>query len=170
MLDKHMAESKKALKLAAELSREYYGKKLIIAYSGGKDSDVMLHLAEECLAPEDFEVMNSHTSVDAPPTVRHIRETKKRLAQKGIDMTIRYPADADGKQLNMIKLIVANKNPPRRNARYCCRYLKETATPNRFVALGVRGGESTNRQGRDIFATRGIEGGVSRLAAADFFR
>ena len=80
MLDKHMAESKKALKLAAELSREYYGKKLIIAYSGGKDSDVMLHLAEECLAPEDFEVMNSHTSVDAPPTVRHIKNWMRWLS------------------------------------------------------------------------------------------
>ena len=38
-------ESKQILRLAADISRDYYKKPLIIRYSGGKDSDVMLRLA-----------------------------------------------------------------------------------------------------------------------------
>ena len=166
----HLAESEKALKLAAEMSMTYYGRKLVVAYSGGKDSDVLIQLADSVLKPEQWEVINSHTSVDAPQTVKHIRETKKRLAEKGVEITIRIPKGKDGKQLNMAKLIWENRNPPRKNARFCCKELKETSVTNSIVALGVRSAESTNRQGRDVFATRGIVGGVSRLAAADFFR
>lgn len=170
MLEERIAESVRALTLAAELSKQYYGQKLVVTYSGGKDSDVMLHIAENCLKPDEFEVINSHTSVDAPPTVKHIREVKRRLNSKGIEMTIHFSIGEDGKQLNMAKLIAINKYPPTRTARYCCKYLKETSVPNRLCALGVRGQESNNRKGRDIFATRGVEGGVSRLAAANFFR
>ena len=166
----HLAESQKALRLAADMSKTYYGKKLVVAYSGGKDSDVLIHLAESVLKPDEWEVINSHTSVDAPHTVYHIRETKKRLAEKGVEMTIQIPKGKDGKQLNMAKLVWENRNPPRRNARFCCKCLKEASVPNSIVALGVRSAESAKRQGRDIFATRGMVGGESRLAAADFFR
>ena len=38
-------ESLEILEVAAQISKDYYGLPLIIAYSGGKDSDVMLHLA-----------------------------------------------------------------------------------------------------------------------------
>jgi len=166
----HLAESQKALRLSADMSKTYYGKKLVIAYSGGKDSDVLIHLAESVLKPDEWEAVNSHTSVDAPHTVKHIRKTKERLAKQGVEMTIQIPKDDDGKQLNMAKLIWKNKNPARRNARFCCKCLKEVSVLDRMLALGVRSAESTNRQGRDIFATCGIVGGVSRLAAADFFR
>ena len=47
-------ESKQILRLAADMSRDYYKKPLIVTYSGGKDSDVMLRLAMECLNPADF--------------------------------------------------------------------------------------------------------------------
>ena len=67
--EKKISDSKDILILAAKMSNLYYQKPLIITYSGGKDSDVMLQLAIECLKPSDFEVMNSHTSVDAPETV-----------------------------------------------------------------------------------------------------
>lgn len=79
MLDELVERSKKILTLAADMSKTYYGKPLIITYSGGKDSDVLLHLAESCLKPDEFEVLNSHTTVDAPETVYHIRETFERL-------------------------------------------------------------------------------------------
>lgn len=170
MLNEKVALSKRALVLSADMSRRYYGKKLVLTYSGGKDSDVMLHLAESCLEPDDFEVVNSHTSVDAPQTVRHIREQKERLATKGIEMTIHIPMDENGKQINMVSLILKNKYPPTRIQRYCCRVLKETTVSNRLCSLGVRGAESTGRRGRDTFATRGVLGGVSRLEEANFFR
>ena len=44
-----MDKEKKAierLKTAAEMSEQYYEKPLIIAYSGGKDSEVLLELAK----------------------------------------------------------------------------------------------------------------------------
>ena len=137
------------------MSKIYYGKPLIVTYSGGKDSDVMLHLAESCLNTNDFEVLNSHTTVDAPETVYHIRKVFKRLNEKGINTTVDYHKKADGTNITMWNLIPQKLMPPTRIVRYCCQVLKETGTPNRICALGVREAESTKRQGRDIFATRG---------------
>ena len=170
VLDEKVAQARKALRLAAEMSRTYYGDKLVLTYSGGKDSDVMLHLALSCLTADDFEVINSHTGIDAPPTVKHIRNTFEKLNKDGIKATIHIPRYPDGKQISIRSLIVKNVYPPTRTARYCCKYLKETSVPNRLCALGVRGAESSNRKGRDVFATRGIIGGAYKLAAANFFR
>mgnify|MGYP007053700593 CR=1 FL=1 len=61
----------------------------------------------------------------------------------------------DGSPMTMWNLIENKQMPPTRLARYCCAKLKETSTPNRFIALGVRKAESTGRKGRDVFATRG---------------
>lgn len=154
-LAEKVEESKRALKLAADMSKAYYEKPLILAYSGGKDSDVLLHLAESCLKVGDFEVLNGHTTVDAPETVYHIRDTFKRLNNKGIQATIDYHKQADGTNITMWNLIPKKLMPPTRIVRYCCDVLKETTTPNRLCALGVRAAESKKRQGRDIFATRG---------------
>ena len=137
------------------MSKTYYNAPLILTYSGGKDSDVMLHLAESCLKAADFEVLNSHTSVDAPETVYHIRAEFKRLNAKGIKATINYPKDKNGNHETMWTLIPKKKMPPTRMLRYCCSTLKETSTPNRLAALGVRASESNKRQGRDIFGIRG---------------
>ena len=154
-LSEKIKKAKRALKLAADMSKEYYGEPLICTYSGGKDSDVLLHLAESCLDVSEFEVLNSHTTVDAPETVIHIRETFKRLNDKGIKTTIHYPKDKDGNAISMWNLIPKKKIPPTRLQRYCCAVLKETSTPNRIAALGVRAAESTGRLGRDTFSTRG---------------
>ena len=137
------------------MSKEYYDAPLIITYSGGKDSDVLLHLARTCLQKDEFEVLNSHTSVDAPETVYHIREVFKEMNNAGIKATVHFPKDKDGKHVTMWSLIVKKKMPPTRIQRYCCAELKETSTPNRICALGVRAAESTGRQGRDDFAIRG---------------
>lgn len=45
ILEEKIKRSKEILKLASEMSKYYYHKPLIITYSGGKDSDVMLQLA-----------------------------------------------------------------------------------------------------------------------------
>ena len=169
MLEDKIEKSKRTLRLAAEMSKTYYGDKLIICYSGGKDSDVLLHLAESCLTPDDFEVLNSHTTVDAPATVYHIRETIERLRGNGITANIsqqkykevegerytEYRKSLNGKSVTMWNLIPLKSLPPTRTVRYCCSVLKETATPNRMAALGVRAAESTKRQGRDTFGVRG---------------
>ena len=154
-LQKKIDESKAILRLAVDMSKEYYQKPLIITYSGGKDSDVMLQMALECLDTDEFEVMNSHTTVDAPETVYYIRDKFKELEELGVKTTINYAHYKDGSPMTMWNLIENKQMPPTRLARYCCAKLKETSTPNRFIALGVRKAESAGRKGRDVFATRG---------------
>ena len=163
-LSEKIEESKRALRLASEMSKRYYGAPAIVCYSGGKDSDVLLHLAENCLKSDEFEVLNSHTSVDAPETGYHIRNTFKRLSDKGIKATVNQPKDKDGNPITMWNLIPVKKMPPTRLQRYCCHVLKESSTPNRICAVGVRAAESAKRQGRDIFSTRG-----NTYADAKFF-
>lgn len=155
-MKKKIEDSYDILRLAAEMSKEYYQKPLIVCHSGGKDSQVLTELALECLKPEDFEVLNSHTTVDAPETVYFIRDEFKRLNEHGVKTEIRYPHYEDGRSKSMWSLIADKQIPPTRFARYCCQELKETATPNRFVAVGVREAESVGRRGRDAFATRGL--------------
>ena len=153
-LSRKVEESKDVLKLASEMSKLYYKKPLILTYSGGKDSDVMVQLAIECLEPSDFEIINSHTSVDAPETVYYIRDRFKEWSVCGIKTTIQIPRYQDGTQITMWNLI-RKMGPPTRLKRFCCDRLKETSTPNRFVAIGVRASESNGRKGRNVFATRG---------------
>lgn len=150
--EKKIKDSKDILQLAAKMSELYYQKPLIITYSGGKDSDVLVQLAIECLEPSQFEIMNSHTSVDAPQTVYYIRERFAEWGKMGIKCIVNIPRYKDGTQKTMWNLIVKKQIPPTRLQRYCCKELKETSTPNRFVATGVREAESVNRQGRDSFS------------------
>lgn len=145
-------ESKQILRLAADMSRDYYKKPLIITYSGGKDSDVMLRLALECLNPADFEVHNSHTTVDAPPTVYHIRHSFEHLQRYGIKTVIR---NLPPHQTSMWDLIVRKRMPPTRLVRYCCKELKEKDGADRMVATGVRKLESTSRKTRSAFEVIG---------------
>lgn len=154
-LEAKLEKSKEVLRLARDMSLEYYGKPLVLTYSGGKDSDVMLDLAINALLPSEFEVINSHTSVDAPETVYHIREVFTKVRGWGTQCTVHYPRDKDGKQITMWNLIPKKKIPPTRLVRYCCQTLKETTVPNRIVAVGVRASESTGRQGRGEFGIRG---------------
>ena len=79
----HIEKSKEALRLASKMSKQYYGKPLVVCYSGGKDSDVLLHLACNCLEKDEFRVLNSHTTVDAPETVYHIRTVFAKLKSGG---------------------------------------------------------------------------------------
>ena len=158
-------KSKKVLKLASEMSQHYYNEPIVICYSGGKDSDVILRLAMETLKPTEFEVLHSITTVDSPVTNRYVNEIFKELQDKGIKCSKSIPKGEDGQPTNMWKLIVEKQMPPTRLVRYCCQTLKETHTPNRIAVLGVRSDESTKRQGRDIFGVRG-----GHTAKLHFFR
>lgn len=136
------------IKLASEMSIHHYGKPLVCTYSGGKDSDVILELFKRSGVP--FEVHNSHTTADAPQTVRHIRDVFKQLELDGIKCGIEMPV-YEGKPTSMWKLIPQKLMPPTRKARYCCSVLKETGCANRYIATGVRWDESTARSGREEF-------------------
>lgn len=138
----------KRIQTASEMSLAHYGKPLVCTYSGGKDSEVMLELFRRCGIP--FEVHNSHTTADAPQTVRHIREVFHKLENEGIKCEIEYPT-YKGKPTSMWKLIPEKKMPPTRMVRYCCKILKEKGCNNRYIATGVRWAESTKRKERTQF-------------------
>ncbi len=137
------------IKMASDMSLHHYGLPLVCTYSGGKDSDVMLELFKRSGIP--FEVHNSHTTADAPETVRHIRDTFYKLELEGIKCTIDYHTQANGTRLTMWNLIPRKLIPPTRLVRYCCSELKETGCANRMIATGVRWDESTKRKTRDAF-------------------
>lgn len=141
------------LQLAAIMSKEFYGKDVVLCYSGGKDSDCLVYLALEAGIP--FEVINSHTTVDSPITVKYIKDKFKWLEEKGIKATVLIPKYDDGKPKTMWNLIENNGMPPTRLARYCCKELKEVSIPNRLICLGVRKDESTQRKSRKVFEVRG---------------
>lgn len=128
---------------AARLSLHRYGKPLLITYSGGKDSQVLVALAER--SGIDFEVVNSHTTADAPETVYFIREQFKQMEGRGINCTIEKPR-YKGKPTSMWSLIPQKMMPPTRLVRYCCAVLKENTGRDRFIATGVRWAESTRRK------------------------
>ena len=138
----------KRIKIASEMSLYHYKKPLVCTYSGGKDSDVLLELFKRSGIP--FEVHNSHTTADAPQTVRHIRDVFRKLKLEGIKCEIEMPT-YKGEPTSMWKLIPEKLRPPTRLVRYCCSVLKETGCANRYIATGVRWDESTARMQREEF-------------------
>lgn len=72
-LERKVAQSIKLLKVACK------GKKVEFAYSGGKDSDVILNLAKE--AEIDFVPIYKMTTIDPPLTIKHANDGS-RLAFK----------------------------------------------------------------------------------------
>ena len=100
-----------------------------LCYSGGKDSDVIRILAS--LAGVKHDIVNNHTTVDAPETVRYIRSIP--------NVQINYP------EKTMWQLIVEKMMPPTRKVRYCCSDLKENGGKGRVKITGVRKEESFSR-------------------------
>lgn len=100
-----------------------------IAYSGGKDSDVILQLAKE--AGIKYEAIYKNTTIDPPGTIAHA---------KAMGATIIRP------QLSFFQL-VAKKGLPSRFRRFCCEKLKEYKVYDKAV-IGVRKAESKARNDR----------------------
>ena len=134
------------LKMASEMSLRLYKQPLVITYSGGKDSDVLLHLAGAAGIP--YEVLHSLTTADAPETVWHVRDTFRRLELAGVKCTIDTHRTPDGGNVTMWNLIPRKLMPPTRLVRYCCAELKEGGGKGRWIATGVRWAESAKRKSR----------------------
>lgn len=136
------------LRFAAEMSLRVYKQPLVITYSGGKDSDVLLHLAGAAGIP--YEVLHSLTTADAPETVWHVRDIFRRLELAGVKCTIDTHKRPDGTNVTMWNLIPRKLMPPTRLVRYCCAELKEGGGKGRWIATGVRWEESQKRKSRGV--------------------
>lgn len=108
-----------------------------VAYSGGKDSDVILDLVRR--SGVKYTAHYHLTTCDPPEVIYHIRTQP--------DVTIKKP------KLTMWQLIRKKGMPPRRNARYCCEALKENGGDGRLVVTGVRWSESSRRSKRKMIET-----------------
>ena len=91
------------LRMASDMSLRLQMQPLVITYSGGKDSDVLLHLAGK--AGIQYEVLHSLTTADAPETVWHVRDTFRRLEMAGVKCTIDTHRTSDGGNVTMWNLI-----------------------------------------------------------------
>lgn len=103
-----------------------------LAFSGGKDSQTIYHLAKE--AGVKFDAHYNLTTVDPPELVQLIKKNYP-------DVIIDYPKES------MWKLIEKNGLPTRLN-RWCCRKLKEHGGEGRICVTGVRWAESNARKNR----------------------
>jgi phosphoadenosine phosphosulfate reductase len=118
------------------------GDDLVLAYSGGKDSDVLLDLALKSGVP--FRAEHNHTTMDAPQTVYRIREAFARLDARGIPCKINMP------ETTIWELVPKKLMPPTRLVRYCCAEFKERRFANQHLMFGVRWAESTSRAARGL--------------------
>lgn len=140
------------LQMAAEISQNYYQKPLLLAYSGGKDSEVCLELCRRAGVP--FEVIHSLTTADAPETVYHVRKVFRKLELDGVKCEVLHPR-YKGQPTWMWALIPQKCLPPIRSQRWCCQILKEGNSPHRCVVLGVRKDESIGRADSEVSEKQG---------------
>ena len=103
-----------------------------VAFSGGKDSVVILDLVHRAGVP--YDAHHHLTTVDPPELVRFTRTFP--------EVEIRRPP------LTMWQLIAREGIPPLRQARYCCKHLKEHGGDGRVVLTGIRWAESSRRSQR----------------------
>lgn len=108
-----------------------------LAFSGGKDSCVILELAK--MAGVKFEAHYNVTSVDPPELVRFVKNVHP-------EVSFDIPHDKQGKPISMWSLIKATTMPPTRVMRYCCKNLKESSGKGTITITGVRWAESVNRK------------------------
>ncbi len=106
-----------------------------LAYSGGKDSVVILELCK--MAGVKFEAHHSLTTIDPPELVRFVRATP--------GVTIDRP------EMSFFQWMLKKKFPPLRKQRWCCEKLKEGGGKGRLIVTGVRWAESTRRARRQQY-------------------
>ena len=105
-----------------------------VAYSGGKDSDVILNLTRRSGCK--YDAHHSLTTADPPEVVRHVKEQA--------DVEIHRP------KRTMWESIKYHKCPPRRGMAYCCAEQKESGGTDRLIVTGIRWGESSMRSKRKM--------------------
>lgn len=134
---------------AAKEAERLFDMPIVVKYSGGKDSDVILQLAKESLAPLgiEFRVTHNLTTADPPDNVYYIRCVFARLREEGIDCRINVPRRSLWRIMRETLVI------PSRLTRVCCGELKERKMPDApYIVTGVRWAESASRRNKSGIA------------------
>jgi phosphoadenosine phosphosulfate reductase len=106
-----------------------------VAFSGGKDSVVILDLVKR--SGVKFDAHYNITGIDPPELYYFIRDQHPEVQRHRPEVTI-------------WSLIVKKMMPPTRLVRYCCEHLKERGGKDRTVMTGVRWAESNKRSKRRV--------------------
>lgn len=121
---------RKAAKIAPMYDEEGY---LWLAFSGGKDSQALIHIAQ--LSGVKFKAYFSPTSVDPPEVIRFIRK--------------HYPeVEFNPLKKSIYSEFLKRKCLPSMKIRWCCAEFKEKGGTNKVVLVGVRNSESVKRSKR----------------------
>lgn len=118
----------RAVRLLQSVQQGYDGE-IEVAYSGGKDSDVILQLAKE--AGIRYRAIYKNTTIDPPGTIKHVQD---------MGVEILRPKET-------FFQLVAKRSFPSRFRRFCCEVLKEYKVLNKAI-VGVRRCESSKRAER----------------------
>lgn len=110
-----------------------------LAFSGGKDSQVLYHLAVQGGGVK-FKAHMNLTSVDPPEVIRFVKKN--------------YP-DVELIKPRMSIYEMAKKKGclPTRLVRWCCEEFKEMSGAGKVTLIGIRKSESTNRKKRNEIET-----------------
>lgn len=121
---------KKAEKLAIRYDSE---DGFFLAFSGGKDSQALYHIAE--MAGVKFKAHFSPTTVDPPQLIKFIRRN--------------YPDVEFAKvEKNIYQVAVEKQILPSMRIRWCCAEFKENAGAGKVTLIGIRHEESARRSKR----------------------
>ena len=124
-LEKKVEQAVKLLQVCFKAA----GEPLEIAYSGGKDSDVILELAK--MSGIKYRAIYKNTTIDPPGTIRHVIEN-------GVE--VRKPKET-------FFSLMMQRAYPNRFRRFCCSVLKEYKILDNSV-MGIRKCESVQRAKR----------------------
>lgn len=106
----------------------------LLAFSGGKDSIVILDLAKR--ARVAFEPVYNVTTIDPPDVICFMRKYHPE---------VRF----DRPKVSLLKKL-ETKGFPRRQGKWCCAHYKERSGAGRLILTGIRWAESIRRRSRQM--------------------
>lgn len=130
-IDYSIALLRKSERMALELDPEngFY-----LAFSGGKDSQVLYHIAK--LAGVKFKAHMNLTSVDPPEVIRFVRRDYS-------DVELIKP------KMSIYDMALKKHILPTQKIRWCCAEFKEMSGAGKVTLIGIRRAESIKRSKRE---------------------